>query len=79
MKITNVIPLDVYNIHVVFENGVEWDINLTPIDDESIFLQLWEDYLRKNPQISGNGSTIYRNDTLSLDGEVCYIHIAWKE
>ena len=79
MKITNVIPLGIYQIHVVFENGIEWDVDLTPIDDESIFSQLGEDDTRKTPQISGNWSTIYRNEYLSLDGEICYIHIAWKE
>lgn len=79
MKITNVIPLEVYKIHIVYENGVEWDIDLTPHDDASIFLELAEDDTRKNPQISGNGSTIYRNESLHLDGEVCYMHIAWKK
>ena len=79
MKITNVIPLDVYKIHVVFENGIEWDVDLTPHDDASIFLQLAEDETRKNPQISGNWSTIYRNEALSLDDEVCYMHIVGKK
>ena len=79
MKITKVIPLGIYQIHVVFENGVEWDINLTPVDDESIFTQLAEDDTRKNPQISGNWSTIYRNEYLDLDGEICYMHITGKK
>jgi hypothetical protein len=75
MKIIHVQPLEVYKIHIVFENGIKWDINLTPQNDESVFLQLENDSLRKHPQIIANWDVIYRNESLDIDSTACYINI----
>lgn len=75
MKITHVQPIDVYKIYVIFEDWVQWDIDLTPKNDESVFLQLENDNLRKYPQITSNGNAIYRNDMLDIDSIACYINI----
>ena len=75
MKIVDITPVDIYTIHVVFDDGIAWDIDLTPSHDASVFLQLSEDNLWQHPRINETGSTIIRNETLDIDAISCYIRL----
>jgi hypothetical protein len=77
-KLMQVQALDIYKIHVSFDDWVEWDIDLIPQSDSSVFLQLEENDIRKYPQITENGDAIFRNDNLDIDATACYINITGK-
>lgn len=58
-----------------FEDWVQWDIDLTPKSDTSVFLQLEENDIRKYPQISKSWQAIFWNDELDIDATACYISL----
>lgn len=75
MKTMHVTPIDIYKIHIRFDDGVEWDIDLTSTYPGSVFAQLKNNDLWKYPKISHNGEVIYRTDDIDLDAVACHIKI----
>lgn len=75
MKLTHIAPVDVYRLYVKFDDGVAWDIDLTPSHDSSVFLQLSENNLWQHPHINDTGSAIIRNENIDIDAMNCYIRL----
>lgn len=78
MKIIEATPLDTYILHLVFDDWVMWNIDLTPQSKDSIFCALSKNDLWKTIKIKEDWNVIYRNDNIDMDSMACYITITGK-
>jgi hypothetical protein len=76
MKLKEVNYLRDYTLHVVFEDGVEGDLNLSHLVEEGIFTVLKDTRLFSKAYTSGR--SIAWSDELEIDADAVYLDLTGK-
>lgn len=74
-KIKSAIPDENYNLHLEYEDGTKWNVNLSNLVGKWIFTH-WDNIKNfLNIKIVQNGRAIYRNDNIDMCADSLWIKI----